>query len=153
MLSAECKPRANLLSAIFAHEVLRRIGIDSGDIYFAVNKPPTTLDYVIVTVVVRHAGLKWTWYIGNEPTAGGEYMDVATQLTKEWAEVVGFWNESAVDVLAAWGYSEHPITNMSIQATLSLHQRGLLDAPSVAARNILIGQGVLPLPDTAPGRN
>jgi hypothetical protein len=149
VLSRENKPRRAVLDALFAHEVLRRIGIPAEEIYFAVNLDEKSRDVVIVTVVVKRNGADWVWFISKEPTVGGDCEAAADQLAKDWAEGLGFWNEAAVDAIDAWGYSEHPITNMSIQATLSLHQRGILDAPSDAARNILIDVGALPM----TGRN
>lgn len=128
-LSIDHPPRRPILEALFAHEVLRRLGIQADDIYLAVNSRGNSLDTLVVAVVVRKDGREWAWLIADVEAPLGLALE-AEALAREWMEAVKFWNNGPRDIGDRWGYLTSRAVNAGMAVMVSLQAKGITIDPT-----------------------
>jgi hypothetical protein len=116
------KPRAEILACLFAHEMLRRLGISADDICMVIHGPTATPPNQMGVLVCQN-GKKWYWLIGHLPR-----NTTAHSMMVEWQAAVAEWNsmELTSDPL---GFMSSPQLAMSASVIASLQVNGIEIAP------------------------
>ncbi len=105
-------PRPEICACLFAHEMMRRLGILPAEIF---------LDLRIADfygIVVEKAGKTWTWTLGRLPIDAASFQ-------REWEEGTRYWNSSSDDEIAALGFHRSPQVALGALVIQSLIEKGI----------------------------
>lgn len=114
-------PRLEIRACLFAHEMMRRLGILPAEIF---------LDLRIADfygIVVEKDGKTWTWTLGRLPIDGPSFQ-------REWEEGTRYWNNSSDDEIAALGFHESPQVALGALVIQSLIAKGISLDPMAVVR-------------------
>jgi hypothetical protein len=115
MTDATHPPPIVVRNCIFAHEVLRRIGFPSDDIYAATGNVVGVGRAAMV--VLRHAGLEWRWTIDRLSMSDDDFR-------RAYEEAGEAWNSLPEDD-DPWGFSGSEIDRMGAMAVRSIVEKGI----------------------------
>lgn len=105
-------PRPEICACLFAHEMLRRLGIVSADIYIDLRCPG------YFGVAVRTAGKEWLWLLGALPTESRAFLE-------EWNAGAIWWNTAGYEALEALNIDASPQMAMATAVIQSLLVKGI----------------------------
>lgn len=107
-------PRPEICACLFAHEMLRRLGIVAADIFIDLRMA----GYFGVTV--KTDGKEWVWTLDRLPASVAPQAFIA-----EWEAAVFWWNNADVEELDALGMDISPQMAQAVEVIHSLVAKGI----------------------------
>lgn len=114
-------PRPEVCAALFAHEMMRRLGIEADDIFLDTRIPGC------FGVTVRVDGKEWVWTLGRLPVPEIAFL-------AEWDLGVAYWNGASDEQLDALGMERSPQMAMATAVVRSLIEKGIQLDPMRSTR-------------------
>lgn len=105
-------PRQEIVACLFAHEMLRRLGIVSADIFIDLR----LAGYFGIAVVT--ADKRWSWLLGALPVPSEEFL-------VEWNTAVAWWNGASHEELDVLGIEQSPQMAQAGEIIRSLLAKGI----------------------------
>lgn len=106
------RPRTEVCAALFAHEMMRRLGITSDDIFIDMR----IADFF--GIAVRGGGKEWSWTLGHLPIPAADFV-------AEWQAGVAWWNGASDEEIDALGFDSSPQMAMAAMVVASLVEKGI----------------------------